>query len=89
MYIQCVKNGECYDRYITGSLLDPNQRILVSTNVETIPQSEVFVCVYPLQDTEVKWKDSFGDTHTSYLFKGKGVAVNKKFLVKEDMSITA
>jgi len=89
MYIQCVKNNECYDRYITGNLLDPNQRIPVSTNVEAIPQSEVLVCVYPLQDTEVKWKDNFGDTHIAYLFKGKGVAVNKKFLVNENMPITA
>ena len=83
MYIQCMKDNECYDRYITGNLLNPKQKIPVSSNVEIIPSSEVLVCVYPLEDTEVKWKDSVGDLHVSRLHKGQGVAVSRKFLVKE------
>ena len=82
MYIRCEINGEKYDRYITGTLLDPKQRIPVRTSVEPIPASDVLVAVYPLEDTEVKWKDSMGDLHISRLPKGEPVAVSKKFLTE-------
>lgn len=89
MYIQCMKDNECYDRYMTGTLLNPKQKIPVLTNVEPIPHSDVLVCVYPLADTDVKWKDSFGDLHTSHLYKGQGIAVNKKFLVMDDQPVVS
>lgn len=82
MYIQCELNGEKYDRYITGTLLDPKQRIPVKTNVEPIPASDIFVAAYPLEDTEVKWKDNIGDLHISRLLKDKPIAVPKKFIME-------
>lgn len=82
MYVVCEIDGEKFDRYITGTLLDLKQRIPVTTKIEPIPDSDVLVAVYPVTDTEVKWKDGMGDIHTSRLPKGQPFAVPKKFITE-------
>ena len=82
MYVMCEVDGEKFDRYITGTLLEPKQRIPVTTKIEPIPDSDVLVAVYPVTDTEVKWKDGMGDIHTSRLPKGQPFAVPKKFITE-------
>ena len=82
MYVICEVDNEKFDRYITGTLLDPKQRISVTTKIEPIPDSDVLVAAYPVTDTEVKWKDRMGDIHTSRLLKGQPFAVPKKFITE-------
>ena len=82
MYVICEVDNEKFDRYITGTLLDPKQRIPVTTKIEPIPDSDVLVDAYPVTDTAVKWKDSMGDIHTSRLLKGQPFAVPKKFITE-------
>ncbi len=83
MYIQCMKDGKCFDRYINGVLLDTKQTIPVSANIGIFPESNMLVCVYPTQNADIRWRDNYGETHVSHIYEGKGIAVNKKFLVNE------
>lgn len=82
MFIKCEVGNEKYDRYITGKLVNPQQMIPCETNLSEIPDSDVLVAAYPLNDTDVEWIDEFGDLHTSKLLKGKPIAVPKKFIVE-------
>jgi hypothetical protein len=80
-YIQPEINGEKYDKYINGTLLNPKHMIEVAVNVDPLPHSNTLVVAYPLNDEEIKWKDSFGDVHTTRVIKGHGIAVDKKFIM--------
>ena len=81
MRVRCEVDGEKYDRYISGTLLNPEQIIECECNAKPIAGSTL-VAVYPVADTEVRWKDAFGDIHTSKLIKGAPFVVAQKFIAE-------
>lgn len=81
MRIKCEVGGEKFDRYISGSLVNPDQTIECDRKIDPIDSGSL-IAAYPVADTEVKWVDEFGDSHISELLKGRPFAVHRKFVVE-------
>ncbi len=79
-YIRMEVDGQKFDRCISGTLVNPNHVIEVTFNIEPLPNSDVLVVVYPKKDENIGWIDDNGNKHMARLMKGKGIAVDKKFI---------
>jgi len=78
-FVKCEVDGEKYDRYISGSLKNREQTIECE-KIEECSNVDDAVIAYPKKNESIHWYEQDGTAHCTYLFKGKGFVVPKKFV---------
>lgn len=78
--VVCMKNGRCFDRYISGKLENENQEFEVVLKPSDVFLGKNIVMAVPTADTDIRWKDESGISHTSHLYAGNAIAVPKEFI---------
>ena len=77
--VVCMKNGKCFDRFITGTLQNEQQEFLISDEIKELEGTSL-VGVKPTEDTEIHWTDRMNETHITHLCAGHFFAVLPEFI---------
>jgi len=73
-----MKNGKCFDRYIRGTVANPEQKVIVAIKGKV--ENTDLLSVIPAEDTDIHWTDEHGETHISHLYRNVAFAVLPEFL---------
>lgn len=71
-------NGKAFSENINGTLENPTLEVEVY-DVKPFIGNKFLVTLY--YDTDVRWTDNYGESHTQHLLHGSTIIIDKEFLV--------
>lgn len=78
--VKCQIGDRKFDRNIVGTLANTEQEFDVTVNYDEEAERIGMKSVTPIQNTEVVWTDTFGDTHHAHYFAHAAIVVPAEFV---------
>ncbi len=76
--IVCMKNGKCFDRFISGTLDNEQQEFAIADEVKELCGGMVAATV--LTNVDIPWTGACDEKHYARLVAGQQIAVKPEFI---------